>query len=264
MHDVLPADPAGVDDDAKALRRSLLAGDTRGERQHPAEDGYVGIGGIGANALQGARMAGARAIAAIDPLDFKLDMAKRFGATHTYKSIDEALEKLGESTWGRGFDVIIMTMGVGNGEALGKAFWLGAKRARIVVTNIHPTHEQSIQVSGAMLTLFEKRLIGSLFGISKGLSRELSDGGARACARLRAVKADLKTLEEEEKQLRAEILYEMGDAETARIPGEDKEMSRVWIKEQLWTEADVIQAQQSLGLVKKKGYFRLGERKVEG
>jgi S-(hydroxymethyl)glutathione dehydrogenase/alcohol dehydrogenase len=57
-----------------------------------------------------------------------------------------------------------MTMGVGNGEALGKAFWLGAKRARIVVTNIHPTSEQSIQVSGAMLTLFEKRIIGSLFG----------------------------------------------------------------------------------------------------
>ena len=124
----------------------------------------VGIGGIGANALQGARAAGARAIAAIDPLDFKLDMAKRFGATHTYKSIEEALEKLGESTWGRGFDVVIMTMGVGNGEALGKAFWLGAKRARIVVTNIHPTSEQSIQIPAAMLTLFEKRIIGSLFG----------------------------------------------------------------------------------------------------
>ena len=47
---------------------------------------------------------------------------------------------------------------------IGKAFWLGAKRARIVVTNIHPTSEQSIQVPGAMLTLFEKSIIGSLFG----------------------------------------------------------------------------------------------------
>ena len=51
----------------------------------------VGAGGIGSNAIQGARMAGARAIAAIDPVDFKLDMAKRFGATHSYKSVDEAL-----------------------------------------------------------------------------------------------------------------------------------------------------------------------------
>jgi S-(hydroxymethyl)glutathione dehydrogenase/alcohol dehydrogenase len=57
-----------------------------------------------------------------------------------------------------------MTMGVGDGDALGEAFWLGGKRAKIVVTNIHPTVEQSVAVPGAMLTLFEKQLIGSLFG----------------------------------------------------------------------------------------------------
>ena len=124
----------------------------------------IGAGGIGANAIQGARAAGARSIAVIDPVDFKLDMAKRFGATHSYKSIDEALGDVGSSTWGRGFDVIIMTMGVGDGEELGKAFWLGNKRARIVVTNIHPTAEQSIQIPASLLTLFEKRIIGSLFG----------------------------------------------------------------------------------------------------
>ena len=42
------------------------------------------------------------------------------------------------STWGRGFDKVIMTMGVGNGDVLGEAFWLGGKRSKIVVTNIHP------------------------------------------------------------------------------------------------------------------------------
>jgi len=124
----------------------------------------VGVGGIGANAVQGARAAGARAIAAIDPTEFKRDMAKRFGATHTYDSVESALGDLGSSTWGRSFDVIIMTMGVGDGEVLGQAFWLGNKRARIVVTNIHPTAEQSIQIPGSLLTLFEKRLIGTLFG----------------------------------------------------------------------------------------------------
>jgi S-(hydroxymethyl)glutathione dehydrogenase/alcohol dehydrogenase len=109
-------------------------------------------------------MAGARAIAAIDPVEFKREKAMTFGATHTYSSIAEAMEKLDESTWGRGFDKVIMTMGVGNGDALGEAFHLGGKRAKIVVTNIHPTSEQSIQVPGAFLTLFEKQLIGSLFG----------------------------------------------------------------------------------------------------
>jgi S-(hydroxymethyl)glutathione dehydrogenase/alcohol dehydrogenase len=124
----------------------------------------VGIGGIGANAVQGARMAGARAIAAIDPVEFKREKAMVFGATHTYSSIAEAMEKLDESTWGRGFDKVIMTMGVGDGDVLGEAFHLGGKRSKIVVTNIHPTSEQSIQVPGAFLTLFEKQLIGSLFG----------------------------------------------------------------------------------------------------
>src|SRR5690606_22144943 len=124
----------------------------------------VGAGGIGANAIQGARAAGARAIVAIDPVDFKRDQAKKFGATHTYASVDDALGKLDESTWGRGFDVVIMTMGVGDGAVLGKAFWLGNKRARIVVTNIHPMSEQSIQVPGSLLALFEKRIIGTLFG----------------------------------------------------------------------------------------------------
>jgi len=124
----------------------------------------VGVGGIGANAVQGARMAGARAIAAIDPVEFKREKAMEFGATHTYSSVQEALENMGDSTWGRGFDKVIMTMGVGDGDALGEAFWLGAKRSKIVVTNIHPTAEQSIAIPASMLTLFEKQIVGSLFG----------------------------------------------------------------------------------------------------
>ncbi len=124
----------------------------------------VGIGGIGANAVQGAKMAGARSITAIDPVEIKRKKAIDFGADFTYASIEEALEGLGESTWGRGFDQVIMTMGVGNGDALGMAFHLGAKGSRIVVTNIHPTSEQSIAVPGAFVTLFEKEIVGSLFG----------------------------------------------------------------------------------------------------
>jgi S-(hydroxymethyl)glutathione dehydrogenase/alcohol dehydrogenase len=57
-----------------------------------------------------------------------------------------------------------MTMGVGNGDALGQAFWLGGKRSKIVVTNIHPTSETSIAVPALFLTVLEKQLIGSLFG----------------------------------------------------------------------------------------------------
>ena len=51
----------------------------------------VGIGGIGANAIQGARLAGAKQIRAIDPVEFKREKAMEFGATHTAASIEEAL-----------------------------------------------------------------------------------------------------------------------------------------------------------------------------
>ena len=124
----------------------------------------VGAGGIGANAIQGAKLSGARVIAAIDPVEFKREKAMELGATHTYSSIAEAMEQLDDSTWGCGFDKVIMTTGVGDGDVLGEAFHLGAKRSKIVVTNIHPTAEASIAVPGAILTLFEKQIIGSLFG----------------------------------------------------------------------------------------------------
>ena len=104
----------------------------------------VGCGGIGSNAVQGAKMAGARVIAAIDPVEFKREKAMEFGATHTFASIEEAHGAISPtSTWERGYDKVIMTMGTGDGEALGEAFHLGGKRAKIVVTNLHRTAEAS-------------------------------------------------------------------------------------------------------------------------
>ena len=124
----------------------------------------VGAGGIGSNAIQGARMAGARVITAIDPVAFKREMATTFGATDTFASMDEAMGAMGDTTWGRGYDKVIMTMGVGDAESVGKAFFLGGKRAKIIITNLHPTSEMNIQVPAVMLTLFEKSIVGSLFG----------------------------------------------------------------------------------------------------
>ena len=41
-----------------------------------------GAGGVGSNAVQGARYAGAKNVVVVDPVEFKRDMAKVFGATH--------------------------------------------------------------------------------------------------------------------------------------------------------------------------------------
>jgi NDMA-dependent alcohol dehydrogenase len=124
----------------------------------------VGIGGIGANAIQGARLAGAKRIVAIDPLENKREKAMEFGATHTAASLDEAFPLIQEITWGTMANKVIMTMGVGNGELMAGALALASKRGRVVVTNIHPALEMSATMSMLDLTLMEKQVVGSLFG----------------------------------------------------------------------------------------------------
>jgi NDMA-dependent alcohol dehydrogenase len=124
----------------------------------------VGIGGIGANAIQGARLAGAKRIIAIDPIEFKREKALEFGATHTAASLAEALPLIQELTWGAMANQVIMTMGVGSGAVIAEGLALAAKRGRLVVTNIHPAMEMSANVSLLDLTLMEKQIVGSLFG----------------------------------------------------------------------------------------------------
>jgi S-(hydroxymethyl)glutathione dehydrogenase/alcohol dehydrogenase len=124
----------------------------------------VGVGGIGANAIQGAKAAGAKRIVAIDPVEFKREKAMEFGATHTAESMEEALPLLHNLTWGTMANKVILTMGVGNGELMIQALALAAKRGRVVVTNIHPAMEMSAHMSLLDLTLMEKQVVGSLFG----------------------------------------------------------------------------------------------------
>ena len=61
----------------------------------------VGVGGVGMNAVQGARMAGAKYVVAVDPVEFKQKSALDFGATHTAGSMEEALPLVVELTRGQ-------------------------------------------------------------------------------------------------------------------------------------------------------------------
>ena len=124
----------------------------------------VGVGGIGANAVQGARMAGAKRIIAIDPIEFKREKAMEFGATHTANSMSEAVPLLQELTRGAMANKVVMTMGIGSGAVIHEAMALTAKGGRVVVTNIHPAMEFGASISLLDMTLMEKQLVGSLFG----------------------------------------------------------------------------------------------------
>jgi S-(hydroxymethyl)mycothiol dehydrogenase len=72
-----------------------------------------GCGGVGDAALEGARVAGATTIIAVDIDDQKLEWAKDFGATHTINSANEdPVEKIRELTDGNGADVTIDAIGL--------------------------------------------------------------------------------------------------------------------------------------------------------
>ncbi|MEY4170001.1 MAG: hypothetical protein RLZ94_1074 [Actinomycetota bacterium] len=72
----------------------------------------IGCGGVGDAAIAGARLAGARAIVAVDIDDRKLELAKKFGATHTVNSRNvDAVEAIREATDGFGADVVIEAIG---------------------------------------------------------------------------------------------------------------------------------------------------------
>ncbi len=124
----------------------------------------VGAGGIGVNAIQGAALAGARHIVAVDTVDFKREQAMVFGATHTASSVEEATELVGQITWGANADKTIITVGVGSGELVGPVLGMTAKGGRCVHTSVAPIDENEVTMSLFDLTLQQKQLVGSIFG----------------------------------------------------------------------------------------------------
>jgi S-(hydroxymethyl)mycothiol dehydrogenase len=72
----------------------------------------IGCGGVGDAAIAGARLAGARTIIAVDIDDRKLELAKKFGATHTINSREtDPVEAIRKATEGFGADVVIEAIG---------------------------------------------------------------------------------------------------------------------------------------------------------
>jgi len=73
----------------------------------------IGTGGVGLNVIQGAVLAGAKTIAAIDIVDAKLFAASSFGATHTINSTaQDPRNALLDVTEGSGADFVFVTVGV--------------------------------------------------------------------------------------------------------------------------------------------------------
>jgi NDMA-dependent alcohol dehydrogenase len=124
----------------------------------------VGIGGIGINAVQGSRMAGAKHVIAVDPVEFKREKAMEFGATHTFSSMEEALPAVMELSWGQMADKVIMTPGVMYGEMMALGTQLAGKGGTIVVTAVAPITQTESSVNLFELAMWNKEIKGTIFG----------------------------------------------------------------------------------------------------
>jgi len=121
-----------------------------------------GCGGVGLNAIQGAAIAGAEKILAIDTMEAKLEMAKKFGATDTLliKPGQDATKEIKKATGG-GPDYAFECVGAGAlAEAAYKAIRRGGKA--VIVGVARPTDSAGIKPMGMVFE--EKTIQGSYFG----------------------------------------------------------------------------------------------------
>ncbi len=123
-----------------------------------------GIGGIGINAVQGARYAGAKNVVAIDPLENKREKAMELGATHAFATAEEAQAAIAEMTRGQMADSAILTVDLMTAEVVSAGFDAIGKGGTVVVTGLNKLEIPTVTVSGSILTLFRKTIKGSLFG----------------------------------------------------------------------------------------------------
>jgi NDMA-dependent alcohol dehydrogenase len=124
-----------------------------------------GAGGVGLNVVQGAALAGAAQIIAVDLVERKLEFARQFGATHTVNARGgDAVAQVRALTGGRGVDYAFEVIGLP--ATMRQAWDCLAKRGMAVVVGVTP---MATEVSVPVMSLvFEERVLtGSVYGSSR-------------------------------------------------------------------------------------------------
>ena len=120
-----------------------------------------GSGGVGSNAVQGARYAGGKNVVVVDPVEFKRDMAKVFGATHTFADAKRAHEFVVDTTHGQLADHAIITVGILHDEVIQSAIEVVGKTGQVTITAVG---NASVHVHAGMLIGYQRRVQGAIFG----------------------------------------------------------------------------------------------------
>jgi S-(hydroxymethyl)glutathione dehydrogenase / alcohol dehydrogenase len=121
-----------------------------------------GAGGVGLNVIQGAAIAGAERIIAVDVTRRKLDFAVSFGATEVIDASEEdPVAAIRERTDGRGVDYAFEA--IGRKESIEQAYAATRKGGTCVVIGIG-SRKESVSLSVFFIPVMEKRLVGCWYG----------------------------------------------------------------------------------------------------
>ncbi|MBM3694023.1 MAG: Zn-dependent alcohol dehydrogenase [Actinobacteria bacterium] len=122
----------------------------------------IGCGGVGQSVIQGARIAGAAVIIAVDPVALKREAALGLGATHAVDPGDgDPVEQVKALTGGRGVDYAFEVIGLP--ATVAQAFDMARSGGAAVAVGVSHFTE-SITVPSFPLVLSEKRLLGCVYG----------------------------------------------------------------------------------------------------
>ncbi len=125
----------------------------------------IGAGGVGMNAVQGARLAGASNIVVIEPVEWKRKKAVEiFGATHETGSPAEAMELVADLTRGAMADKTIVHQGIVDGELVQPWLDLTSKGGVLAISGVSRMDQVDAKLSIFMLVLMEKQIRGGLYG----------------------------------------------------------------------------------------------------
>lgn len=122
----------------------------------------VGAGGVGLNAIQGAKICGASTIIALDKVEQKIADAIEFGATHGILSSSEKPHRQIKSlTQGRGVDFVLVT--VGAIEAFKQSMRYLNRGGKLIIVGMPPSGDL-MSIEPMAMAYKSQSLIGSLMG----------------------------------------------------------------------------------------------------
>jgi S-(hydroxymethyl)glutathione dehydrogenase / alcohol dehydrogenase len=121
----------------------------------------IGCGGVGLSMIQGAAVAAATVIVAIDPVPFKREMAERLGATASASPTGPELAALVEAlTDGRGFDYVLEATGLPSAQAQALELTRRGGATLLAGTRLGTT----VTIETEPMIVAEKRLLTSIGG----------------------------------------------------------------------------------------------------